>query len=270
MIRNIGLNRALWLINGLLTLAAAVLGVVTPRIYTDIVSAEILPGVITQDITAVIAAVILLGLALTTKPGNYRRQIIALGILGFFIYAYGIYSIEQIYNNLYLVYLAIFGLSVYSFVYGMASIDLAAFQTLSVPPLLRCATAGYGFLIAIMFNFLWISRLIPLMRTGDRIEYLFSVFIIDLCFIMPGFVISGIMAIRNQPLGLVGLPALFILGVGILSPLALGEALRPLLFDLVFRSGEFWLYFILALVFLILAAVYLLNFRRKEMAEQVG
>jgi hypothetical protein len=61
-------------------------------------------------------------------------------------------------------------------------------------------------------------------------------------------------------LGLVSLPALFILGTGILAPLALAELLKPPLYGEPMDMGELLLYGILSLVFLILAAAYLTPF----------
>lgn len=264
MLKNPGVNRLLWLFTGLLTLFAALAGVINPGVYDRVVGEDILPGVVTQDIVAILAAVTLLYLALTTKAASYRKQIIALGLLGFVAYAYGIYTIEQVYNSFYLVYMALLGLSVYAFVYGLMNIDREVVSRLALPGPLRVAAAVYGFIIAGMFNFLWISMLIPLLQAGDRIENLFSIFIIDLCFIMPGFVLSGIQALRRKPMGLVGIPVLYVLGVGILSPLALGEALRPVMFNLPYRPGEFWLYFVLSAVFLVFAAVYLGYLRARE------
>jgi hypothetical protein len=42
----------------------------------------------------------------------------------------------------------------------------------------------------------------------NRSEYTFSVHIIDLCFIMPAFVICAVMAIREKALGEVWLPSI--------------------------------------------------------------
>lgn len=76
-------------------------------------------------------------------------------------------------------------------------------------------------------------------------------------FIMPMFVLTAIWLLRRRALGIVGIPALFVLGVGILSPLALGELLAPVRYGCPMSVGEFLLYGILASVFLLFAAVYL-------------
>jgi hypothetical protein len=261
MIAQFKLNRILWLIAALLTMWAAITGLIQPDLYENLVPPAIIPGVFAQDVLSTTFALILIWIAAAGRPDHLRRRIIAAGILGFFFYAYGIYAIERIYTQLYPVYLAIFGLSLFALIYALASIlrDLA--QKITVGPVTRYVSAGYGIFIAVMFNFIWFSQLIPLIETGNRIDYLYSIYIIDLCFIMPAFVISAVMAIRNKALGLIGLPALFILGFGILSPLALAEWLKPPLYGLESDMLSLWLFLFLSLSFLFLTLVYLINFR---------
>lgn len=225
MIKNLVVNKTLFLITGVLALVAAVVGVLDPAIYDPAVSATIMPGVFTQDLFVIVAALLMIVLAIQMQQDAYRTAIVLFGILGFFFYAYGIYAIEQVYTALYPLYLTILSLSFYGLAYSLATLKYSRIEELSLPSVLRYGAAGYGVFIAVMFNIIWISQLIPLLRTGDRIEYIFSVYIIDLVFIMPAFVIAAILAIRRRALGIVGLPALFILGVGILSPLALAEVM---------------------------------------------
>ena len=261
MLRHVLMNRILFVSTGILSLAASLVGVIYPQIYDPVVSAKIVPGVFTQDLIAILASLILLVLAASLRQDQYRKTIVIFGILGFLFYAYGIYAMEQIYTPLYPIYLAIFGLSFFGSAYSLSSLDRSGVETLTIPSGLRYGAAGYGFLIALIFNLIWFSQLIPLLKTGERIEYTFSVYIIDLVFIMPAFVMAGVMAIRQRALGLVGLPALFIVGAGILSPLALAEVIKPSRYGLPFVPGDFWLFTILSGVFLILAVVYLLALR---------
>ena len=122
----------------------------------------------------------------------------------------------------------------------MASIKGDAVEKLTLPAYARYGAAVYGVIIAVMFNIIWFSALTPLLQTGDRIEYTFSVYIIDLVFIMPSFVIAAYLALRRKYVGVVGLPALFILGIGIISPLALAEIIKPGRYGMAANSGDCW------------------------------
>lgn len=264
MIKNLSLNKTLFLFTGVIALIAAVMGVFKPEMYNPVVSTQIMPGVFTQDVLVILAAIVLIILAMWIQQDDYRKLIVIIGILGFFFYAYGIYSIEQIYTALYPLYLSILALSFYALIYSMSSLNNSAIEELKLTPVIRYGAAVYGIFIAVMFNFIWISKLIPLLQTGERIEYTFSVYIIDLVFVMPAFVISALLAIRKRAVGVIGLPALFILGTGILSPLALAELLKPLRYGMPVNPGEFWLYSILSIVFLFLSAIYLIALRHSR------
>ena len=260
MIRNLGANRILWLLNALLSLIAAFAGVLRPGIYSRVVSTEILPGVISQDWLTVLAGFILLFFTLRGNQADPKKQITILGPLGYLFYAYGIYAIEQVYNVLYFLYLAIFGLSFYSLIYAVASIPTEILQAVEVPGPIRKISVGFSLFIAVLFSLLWIAMLVPLIQSGQRIEYKYSIYILDLSFIMPAFAILALMAARNRGLGLILTPALYILGATLLFPVGLGEIIKPF-FNLPVNLSEVPLYFGISILFFILAAIYLRNLK---------
>lgn len=264
MIRNLRLNKFLFAFTGIITLIAAVWSVLRPEIYNPVVSARIIPAVFTQDLFLILASLVLIVSAILLRQDDYRKLIIIYGILGFFLYAYGIYSIEQIYTSLYPLYLAILAFSFYVLIFSFSRLDKHAVEKLDITPIIRYAAAGYGIFTAVMFNIIWFSQLIPLLQSGERIEYTFFVYIIDLAFVMPAFVISAFLAIRKKATGLAGLPALFVLGIGILSPLALAEVLKPVCFNMPVNPGEFWLYCILSMIFVAFSAIYLIAFKHSR------
>lgn len=98
----------------------------------------------------------------------------------------------------------------------------------ALPRTLRLASAAGALLQPLIFYPLWIAMLLPLMRTGEQIDSLYSIFILDLCFIMPAFLILSILIFRSHKLGLILLPALYILGFTLIFSLAIGEIVKPL------------------------------------------
>lgn len=260
------LNRGVWLVTAIGALIAAASGLANPAMYDPVVSQEIIPGVFTQDLVVALAALLMLVLTIIFR-GGVVKPIIQFGLLGFFFYAYGIYAIEQVYTTLYPLYLALLALSFYGLALGLASLRMSVWSRLSLPNWLRYISAGYAILIAIMFNVIWLGQLQPLIQNAERIEYTFSVYIIDLSFIMPAMAIAGILAARRHPLGIVSLPALFILGAGILSPLAIAELIKPARYGLPTLTGDLWLFGILSLVFVALTVVYLALLKPLQRAE---
>lgn len=264
---HVNVNRVVWLLTAIGALVAAASGLAGPTIYDPVVSPAIMPGVFTQDLVVALAALLMLVIAITFRGGGVARPIIQFGLLGFFFYAYGIYAIEQVYTALYPLYLALLALSFYGLALGLASLRMPFWSRLSLPPWMRYVAAAYAIFIAIMFNVIWLGQLRPLIQNADRIEYTFSVYVIDLSFIMPAMAISGILALRRHVLGVVSLPALFILGAGILSPLAIAELIKPSRYGLAMNTGDLLLFGILSVIFLALTAVYLALLRPVQRAE---
>lgn len=259
MISNLRYHRALWAATGVLALGAAAPGVAVPGIYPGIVAPDLIPGAYSQDLISVAASAALIILALRVGHGRAKAQILARGLLGYLFYAYGIYVIERTYNGLYLVYMAIFTLSFWALVGAAASIhrDLEA---PSLPRSLRIFSASGALLQPLIFYPLWIAMLLPLMSTGNQIDSLYSIFILDLCVIMPAFLLLAVLTYRSHPIGLLLLPALYVLGFTLIFSLALGELVKPL-FGMNTNHQAFWLSFALSAFFGILGIFHLLKLK---------
>ena len=248
-------HRILWAITGVLALAAAAMGLGNPRIYDRIVSEELVPGAYSQDLLSTAAALGLLYLALTARAEREKHQIVALGILGYLFYAYGIYVIERAYNDLYLVYMAIFTLAFWSLVCAGAHLR----RELPKPVLskkLRLVSASGTILQPLIFYPLWIAMLLPLMESGEQIDSLYSIFILDLCFIMPAFLILSVLTYRNHGPGLLLLPAIYVLGFTLIFSLAVGELVKPM-FNATLSPAAFWPALALSMLFLVLGILHL-------------
>jgi hypothetical protein len=257
MIEEMRHNRVLWASSALLTLVAASIGILNPSIYSLVVTNEYLPGVLAQDLVSIIASITVLYLVAKIEANHTKRQMIIIGILGYFFYGYGIYVIERFYNPLYLIYMAVFGLSVYTILYNFVSIENGSVENIVVSRSIRNAAAVYLLINAIMFNIIWISQLLPLMQTGSKIEFLYSIYILDLCFIMPMFILMAILVLRNKGLALLTAPVLLVLGFLVLMPLALAEILKPLYFSLPLAFESIGLFLPLSVLFLIIGGLYL-------------
>jgi hypothetical protein len=255
VLRNLRLHRVLWAVTGLLALVAAVTGVAVPGIYAGVVAPDLVPGAFSQDIISVAASVLLIAVALAGGNEPAKGQIVALGVLGYLFYAYGIYAIERTYNGFYLVYLAILALAFWALIAAGANLERDLFE-LNLPRTLRIISASGALLQPFIFYPLWIAMLVPLMSTGNRIDSLYSIFILDLCFIMPAFLLLALLSYRSHPLGLLLLPALYILGFTLIFSLALGELAKPL-FGLAINAQSFWLSLGLSLFFAVIGALHL-------------
>jgi hypothetical protein len=147
--------------------------------------------------------------------------------------------------------------------YGVAKIRPDVLQKVQVSRPVRHVSAWFSLLVAVIFNILWIVQLLPLVQTGDKIENLYSIYILDLCFIMPAFVIIGIMALRKTGLGLLLIPAMFVLGFTLIFSLAVSESVKPL-YNLEISAGGLIPSLVLSILFLVLAFLHL---RKLELSK---
>ena len=259
MVRNLGVIKILWFVTALLAFFVSLCGVVYPGIYAIVVSAKILPGVFSQDLMTLVTSILVMFLVIRMKENDLIKQILVLGILGYFFYGYGIYVIERLYNILYIIYMAIFGLSFYGLIYGIAGIRKEITESVELPKTIRMLSVGFLLLNPVIFYPLWLSQLLPLLLTGQKIEFMYSIYILDICFIMPAFFILAIKTAKNKGLGLLLTPALFVLGFTLLAPLAVGEMLKPRLFHQPVDTAGMWLFLGLSVLFLGITVIYCRN-----------
>jgi hypothetical protein len=216
-----------WLVVGVLSVVTAGWGLLDPGIYLGLIAPATRPGAFSQDVIAVVAGIILCGLALTNTRVGPSAELVGLGLLCYLLYSYGIYAIERVYNVLYLNYLAIFGLAGWLLVLGAIDIVRRTAHGATLPRPFRRISAGGALLQPLIFYPLWIGMLIPLMVNHDQIDSLYSIFIIDLVFIMPAFLFVGVGQFRDRSWAIVLAPVMFVLGAVLIFSLALGELVKP-------------------------------------------
>lgn len=261
MIDNLSVNKKLWLILALCTCIAAVTGVTHPDIYDGLLREDMLAGTMAQDFVSIVASVIIVFYTIRMREEAVFQQIVLLSMVAYLFYAYGIYVIERVYNPFYLLYMAIFGLSFYTLLYALGHMRKQVMAQYHYTKGIRNLSVGFLLFIPVMFNLLWIMSLLPLMQTGQRIDYFYSVYILDLCFIMPAFVIIAFKMLKNEPLGTMLSPMMFIFSFTLLLPVGLGELLKPH-YHLTADLGGMLLYLSLSTLFIFIALLELRHLKR--------
>lgn len=256
MIHHQKTNRISWLIIAILSFIASITGVITPTIYQPFVKSTLIPGLISQDLITILAAGALLFFSLFPQTIHLKKLVLVLGILGYLFYGYGIYVIEQFYNVFYPLYMGIFGLSFYSIIAGITAIDKGLWLKIQVSRIIRIPAASFLLLNPMIFYPLWIAQILPFIQSGQRPDVFYSIYILDMCFIMPAMAIVGIMALKNKGWGLMLLPALLIKGYTLLFSVALGGSILWIQ-NQDGNIGEIIFYLVLSFIFLGLAIIYL-------------
>jgi hypothetical protein len=217
-------NQWLWAAAGTLALAFSAMGVLDPTIYDGLIPASLLPGILGQDITTIAVSVGLLVLAVVegVRP---RVQLVALGLVGYLFYAYGILVIERAYNELYVGYLVVFALATWTLVSAAVAIGRAQPDVRTPERWTRRSIVAGSAMQPLLFIPLWVAALLPLMAERKQIDSLYSIYILDLAVVMPAFLIAAVLTMRRRPAGLLLAAGLFVLGAALMLSLALSSLL---------------------------------------------
>lgn len=137
--------------------------------------------------------------------GSLRGRILLAGTLGFILYTYIIMCFGTAYNPFFLVYVALFSLSLFAFVLVMMSFDLPALPARFSEKLPRGWIAGLLFFAAAFLTLAWLGRVATTFAPGaiPALENTTSMFIqaMDLGIIVPVCVLSGLLLLRRHPWG---------------------------------------------------------------------
>lgn len=156
-------------------------------------------------ITLVVGLPLLVVSARLAFQGSLRAQLLLAGALGFFLYTYMSMSMLAAYNALFLVYVALFALSLYAFIVCMLSFDLADLPRHFSPRLPRGWIAGVLFVVGGFLLLAWISRIVaPLLRGQvPALENTTTLVIqsMDLSLIVPLAILAGLLLLRRSAWG---------------------------------------------------------------------
>jgi len=227
MLDNLKFIKVLWLIPTFLAFIAAAGGLLNSSIYNGLFPEKYIAVQFSQDWLTLFVCITVFIMILKTKNTSYRLPIIIIGIIGSLAYLYAIFSIERVYNWYYFIYLVIVSSSFFAVIYSLSKLNKKFLSNLKVPSGILKTNIIFSLIIALLFSLLWIGALVPLIQQRDQIDNLYSIYFLDLVFVMPMFVISAIMAIRKNSLSYVYIPVMFILGIFVIFPLGLGELAKP-------------------------------------------
>jgi hypothetical protein len=140
-----------------------------------------------------------------TRRGSLRGRLLLAGTLGFFLYTYMSMCFGTAYNPLFLVYVALWGLSLYAFILTMLTFDLATLPQHFGPRLPRRWIAGLLLFTAAFLALGWIGR-VAATFTSDAappLENITTMFIqaMDLVLVVPLCVLAALLLLRRSAWG---------------------------------------------------------------------
>lgn len=158
-----------------------------------------------------------------TLRGSLRGRLMLTGTLAFILYTYITMCFGAAYNQLFLVYVALFSLSLWAFVLSMLSFDLKTLPDHFSEKLPRRGIAALLFFAAAFLSFAWLGRIAATFQPGAiaALENTTSLFIqaMDLGLVVPLCVVSGVLLLRRSAwgylLGSVGMMKFLTLGIAV-------------------------------------------------------
>jgi hypothetical protein len=181
-------------------------------------------------VTLFVAIPLLIGASRMTFRGSLRGRLLLTGTLGFFLYTYLSMCMLTAFNALFLVYVAIFGLSLYAFILCMMSFDLETLPHHFSDRLPRGWIAALLFVIGAFLTLTWLRRIIPPLveYTTPLLDNGITMVIqaMDLALVVPLAVLSGILLLRRSAWGYL------LTSVFLLKAIALGLAVSAMVVNM--------------------------------------
>jgi hypothetical protein len=190
-------------------LPAHLIGLVVPSIYRD--PAVVIPQNLGTDLSILVLGLpALLVATVLMRRGSLGARVVWLGTLGFLAYAYGMYCLAVVWNPLFLLYLVLFGLSLFGLGFGLVETDATQMRlcfagTAPVKPV-----AGFLLVVAGLVGAMWLAEEVGSMIRGTMPPSVVQfgtptniVHVFDLAIVLPAMVMAAVMLLRDRPWGYV-------------------------------------------------------------------
>ena len=212
---------ALWLwisiLAALLAVAGSVIALSVSSIYSGL-TPVFLPQGIAQDIANLsVASPVWMILAVLALRGSLRAYLLWLGVLVFTVYNYFIYTFSVPFGPLFLLWIAVLGLSIYSLIGGLTSVDHEAVRSSFTSERAVKVVAWFLIVTGVLFAVLWLSEDVPALLAGRTPQSVIDtglptnpVHILDLAFFLPAVIITGLLLLKRKPIAYTLAPAFIV------------------------------------------------------------
>jgi len=212
-------NVWLWLsiVAALLAVTGNVIALSVSSIYAGL-TPVFLPQALAQDIAnlAVVSPAWLVLAALALR-GSLRAYLLWLGVLTFTVYNYVIYTFSVPFGPLFLLWVAVFGLCVYSLIGGVTAVNHKAVESSFTSRRAILVVAWFLIITGGLFGLLWLSEDVPALLSGvtprspiDMALPTNPVHILDLGFFLPAVIATGALLFKKKPLAYTLAPAFIV------------------------------------------------------------
>jgi hypothetical protein len=200
-------------------------------IYDGAMPVELLLGSVGFDAMSLIVSVVLLGVLAGIKARHDRWWLVWTGLQGYLLYAYALYSFGLVYTPLYLIYIAIVGLSAFALALFWRSVNPRLLHHVQLANAPRRTMGTALLVISSGFSVVWVVMLVEAIAQAVTLPAA-TVIVLDLAFTLPLLAVVGVLLVQKKPMGYLLAPGAFGLSAAITLGVAFGEFARP------FMGGE--------------------------------
>jgi hypothetical protein len=135
-----------------------------------------------------------------------RGQLLLCGTLAYFLYTYGSYAMLVSFNSLFLLYVALFSLSLFAFILSITAIDVATIPAHFSNKLPRKSIGVFLFVLASFLVMAWLGRIVPALLNGKPPVGLENsttlvIQVLDLGLLVPLCYLGGVLLLKRLPWG---------------------------------------------------------------------
>jgi hypothetical protein len=159
---------------------------------------------ISQDFVTLLLGIPLLIISTVLYQKNLLKgKLLLAGTLAYFLYTYTSYSFGSAYNELFLVYVALFSLSLFAFILALMSIDVEELPLHFSNKLPVKSISVLLFLLPLFLLLAWLGRIVPTYFDGSTpvgLESNTTLFIqvLDLGIIVPLGFLAGVLLLKKN------------------------------------------------------------------------
>ena len=191
-----------------LALVASLGGLFIPNLYRE--PAVMQPAMRGPDLVTVLALVVMSLALLAVRRGSARATLVWLGLLGYVFYTYTGAAFGYAFNNFFLIYVALFSLSMFTLVSAVSSLKIFDLKNRFDPATPRVSVVIALGVFAFLLTALWLAQIIPFLTSGTLPEIIKRsggvtsfVFVLDLGLVLPLAVLSALWLWQQKPWGYV-------------------------------------------------------------------
>lgn len=176
------------------------------------------------------------------RRGSLGGGFLLASALAYYLYYSASLALIAAYNNLYLVYLALFSTSFFGFVLALSAIELPSLPGRFASGLPRRGLAIFMFVVGIGVAFIWLSDVVTAVTTNGVPEALGAnisliTYTIDVGIIVPACILAGFLLLRGAPVGYLLTGVLTIL-LTLVGAMVVAQTIMQLRLGLQFGIGQ--------------------------------